>query len=247
MGRGFTLIELSLVLILVGIASVVGIEELSQHLNAERYESTRAQIEAYGIAILGNPNSTRNGDRVSFGYVGDWGSLPATLSNLITAQAPAWSYDATHGVGAGWHGPYLQGSIGGVNPTLDGWGNAYIYSPAASPPSLTSYASDASVGGTSFNEDIQLTFPTSLWQGNVSGTVRVGDTVKSGETVEIRYPVAGVLTAFTTVTAADGSFNFANVPYGVRSLAVTAPAPLIGPKQVVVQRPQNQFSLVFYE
>jgi hypothetical protein len=54
-------------------------------------------------------------------------------------------------------------------------------------------------------------------------------------TVEIRYPVAGVITAFTTVSAANGSFSFANVPFGIHSIAVTN-APTLGPVQIIVDK-----------
>jgi hypothetical protein len=57
--------------------------------------------------------------------------------------------------------------------------------------------------------------------------------------VELRYPVNGVITGFSLVTDANGFFSFSNVPFGVRSLAVTS-APTLGPKPIRVDNSQGE-------
>jgi len=64
----------------------------------------------------------------------------------------------------------------------------------------------------------------------------------SGATVEIRYPSSGALAALTTTSAADGSFSIANVPFGVRSIAVTS-TPSLNPVQITVDSVNTQLSL----
>ena len=236
---GFTLIEFVLAIALLAILAAVGAGLWASSDNAQKYEKTRAELEALKIAIFGDNTVNNQGTRLNFGYVGDWGSLPTSLTKLTTAQAPAWSYNTTYMFGAGWKGPYYQNPVTNASTLVDYWQNALVWSPLASPATLTSYGADGAAGGSFFNADLIYSFPTTLWQSEVQGTVLNGTTPLSGYTVEIRYPVNGVVTAFTTNTAADGYFSFSGVPFGVRSLAVTAPSTL-GPVQIVVATPQLQ-------
>lgn len=237
--QGFTLIEVLMAVILLSILAAVSISLVGSNVDANRYEETRAKMEVIRTAIVGDSSVDANGQRTHFGYHGDWGSLPAALTNLTTSQAPAWTFDNTYGFGAGWNGPYAQTSFTASSLTQDAWGRNFVYSPAASPPTLTSYGADGAAGGTGYNQDLTIQFPTTMRFSTVKGVVSNTNARISGVTVEIRYPVAGVITAFTVVSDANGAFSFANVPFGVRSLRVTT-APALGPKQIVVDNVNSQ-------
>jgi len=230
--QGFTLLELVMVLIIVGILGTVSVGIFGTNVDAERYEETRAKMEAIRGAILGDESETNQGRRQKFGYIGDWGSLPQNLSDLVNSKAPAWSYNATEGFGAGWKGPYLPAAFAGSYAiSKDAWGKDFSYSPAANPPTLISYGADSAAGGKAYATDLVMTFPAHLRLATVRGFVADGSAPISGKTIEIRYPVTGTITAFTVLSDANGLFTFNNVPFGVRSIRVNG-FPSLGPKPI---------------
>ncbi len=233
----FTLVEFVLVILLMGILAGVSIPFVRDNQNAQRYQVTKAKLEALRAAILGDSTVDAAGSRTHFGYVGDMGRLPTALSNLTTAETPAFSFDSTYGFGSGWRGPYVSLELIGTQPVdKDEWGNSLVYSPSASPPTITSYGADGAAGGTSFNTDITVTLPVSESFATVDGVVADGATAIAGLTTEIRYPVSGTQTAFTVTTSSNGTFSFPSVPFGFRSLKVTS-TPSLGPVQIVVDQP----------
>jgi len=230
---GVTLVELVLVIILLSVLGTVVISTVGDSGDAARYEETRRRMEELRRAILGDDTRDPEGKRQNFGYHGDLGQLPSKLTDLITPQAPAWSYNSTYGVASGWRGPYLK-TQQGAQIDKDVWGKSFDYQPKANPPFLRSLGSDGVAGGVLYGQDLQINFPTNERLSTVRGIVTAGDLRLAGRTVEIRYPVAGVLTMTSAVTDANGSLSFPNIPFGVRALNVTNPPPAMGPKQIVV-------------
>lgn len=240
---GFTLIEVMLVITLVGILASLTISIVTSLDDKDRYEATRLKMEQIRDAIIGNRAVDSQGNRISFGYVGDWGGLPNLLSNLTTSQSPAWSFNSTYGFGTGWKGPYAKEQwLGEWGIEKDGWNRNFIWSQAGIPPTLTSYGSDGMAGGTSFAKDLILTFPDFLWRGTVRGAVLDERTPVADRTVEIRYASLGQITFATTTTNANGLFSFANIPFGSRSLALTSGTPLIAAKAFLVQKSEQEVS-----
>lgn len=241
---GFTLVEMVITILLLSILAGVTLSNLSSQMDSQRYEATRERLDLLRSAIVGDGSvNNSQGYRTSFGYHGDWGSMPGALSNLNTAQAPAWGFNTTYGFGVGWNGPYIKDAFTASSSyTTDAWGRNLVYNSGASPPNITSYGADGAAGGTGFNQDLVLVFPTASRLATVRGFVSNGSARLSGRTVEIRYPVAGVITAFTNVTDADGIFTFNNVPLGLRSIAVTS-VPTLGPKNIVVDSVQSEVPL----
>ena len=94
--RGFTLVEVVIVIILLGIIAAVAVGRLTTSLETARVEQTKAEMQALARAIVGNPDVYSRGARTDFGYVGDIGALPFSLDNLVTN--PGY---------ASWNGPYL--------------------------------------------------------------------------------------------------------------------------------------------
>lgn len=119
--RGYTLIELVLVLVIVGVLASVGLKSLSAVNRTTRIEETRQEMERLVYAIAGNPSLVSGGSRTDFGYIGDVGSLPPNLDALVTNP----------GGYATWDGPYLVDDFtsGGANTLFkyDAWGAAYTY------------------------------------------------------------------------------------------------------------------------
>ena len=125
LASGYTLIEVLLVVIILGILSTVALKSLGTVNETARIERTRQAMDRLAVAIAGDPSVITDGQRASYGYVGDVGTLPATLDALV--QNPG-SY-------ATWKGPYIRDEFttGGANSTfkLDGWGNVIAYSGTA--------------------------------------------------------------------------------------------------------------------
>lgn len=234
---GFSLIELTIVVILIGILATYMMTSVGNSDDSARYEATRSQMEVIKKAILGDDRSVGSeGKRNSFGFLGDIGRLPSNLDELTTKGAlSTWGFNPTYGVGAGWRGPYLKGETTGRATGTDAWDRALVYQTASAPPSLTSYGSDGAAGGSGYATDLVMQFPATMRMSTVSGFLVDGTTPRSGATVEMRYPVNGALTPATATTDNNGFFRFSGIPFGVRSIAVTTP-PTSGPNQVVVDR-----------
>lgn len=130
-GRGFTLLELLVVIVIIGLlAAYVGPKYFSQ-LGKSEVTAAKAQIDAF--------------DKTLDTYRLDVGRYPTTeegLAALMTAPPSA---------GAKWNGPYLKKAI-----PPDPWGNPYQYrSPGATADyEVLSLGKDGQPGGTGDNADI---------------------------------------------------------------------------------------------
>lgn len=123
--QGYTLIELVLVLVIIGILTSIGLKSLTAVNQTSRIETTRLELDLLAEAIAGDPSLVAGGARSDFGYVGDVGALPPNLDALISNP----------GGYATWDGPYFgdKFSIDGSSSSFkfDAWGVAYSYSGAA--------------------------------------------------------------------------------------------------------------------
>lgn len=144
--HAFTLIELMIVLIILGILSMVAIPKIGGMIQSSRIAATEKEMKTIAAAILGDA------ERGILGYEANMQDLPDALSDLYTD--PGGGYNAFTEVG--WNGPYvdsndLDGS-GTADVLEDAWGNAYVYSKAGA--RITSYGSDGAAGGTGTAADI---------------------------------------------------------------------------------------------
>lgn len=129
--RGFTLLELLVVIVIIGLlAAYVGPKYFAQ-LGKSEVTVARAQIEAFEKSL----------DT----YRLDVGRYPTTeegLASLLVAPPTA---------GARWNGPYLKKAV-----PLDPWGHAYQYRAPGSKGEyeIVSLGKDGQPGGSGDNADI---------------------------------------------------------------------------------------------
>ncbi len=247
---GFTLVEVLMVVGLMAILAVVSISLVSTSVDETRFNETTLKLQQIREAMIGNPEVREARTRTSFGFLGDVGAIPTAaqgIAGLVTRPGglPAFSPDATVRFGLGWNGPYLTGGAG-ANFTLDAWGNAIVYDPVASPPTLTSLGGDGAVGGTVFDQDIRVELPLEMISASVTGFIcNSGGPFTDSAQVEFNSPDGNgglTQTQVMVVPADKGIFNFASVPFGVRSLTIyvpskAAPTQTLGPVVVTIDRP----------
>lgn len=130
--RGFTLLELLVVIVIIGLlTAIVGPRYFSQIGKSEQ-STAKAQIDALSKALDA--------------YRLDTGHYPSTEQGL---QALVVKPDAE----AKWNGPYMQKKI-----PPDPWGKEYIYrTPGKSGEfDLPSYGKDGQAGGDKENADVSF-------------------------------------------------------------------------------------------
>ncbi len=204
---GFTLIELIIVIIIVGIMATVAVRKLGTSLETAKYEHTKKELDALAAAMVGNPSLFAEGARTDFGYVGDVGALPPNLDALVTNPG---GYTT-------WDGPYISRGVDPNEFKQDGWKSAYVYSDTL----LRS-------AGSGSNIDKIIAVSSSALLGNsVQGHIVDADDEMPGAiyrdslVIRLTYPDgSGNITTSITSPTADGSFSFSSVPIGNQRLSV---------------------------
>lgn len=203
---GFTLIEVVITIIILGILSGVAVRQLNSTVSTAQYEQTKQEMEALSQAIVGNPLAYSAGTRVDFGYVGDIGAMPPNLDALV--QNPG-GYST-------WKGPYLSRGKTNTDFKLDGWNIAYVFT-------------DTLIRSTGSGSTIEKIFAGStadLLQNSVSGVLYDAKMSSPGGMaesvlVEIRYPNgAGGMTTASINPESSGAFSLTGIPIGVHQLRV---------------------------
>ena len=130
--RGFTLLELLVVMVIIGLLAGFVAPRYFAQVGKSRVKAARAQIDAL--------------DKALEAYRLDVGHLPTTEEGLAALNL------APQGV-TNWEGPYLKKDV-----PLDPWGHAYVYAHPGTHQNdfdLLSYGRDGQLGGS--GEDADLT------------------------------------------------------------------------------------------
>ncbi len=203
---GFTLIEVVLVIIIMGILGGIATMKFMSTSEAARHQATQAELDALAAAIVGDPGGYASGARSDFGYVGDVGSLPPDLNALVANPGYAT-----------WHGPYIKGDFAADDYAKDAWNGSYVYIDTL----LRSTGSGSSI------DKIFAPSRAALLSNMVSGVLYDADqeipgvSHKDSLTVALIYPDgSGGLTTATAALGSGGDFSFTGVPIGNHILRV---------------------------
>jgi len=126
--HGFTLVEVVVLLAVVTALTALLMPTLAAMVASDNERATRERAEAIYTAIYGDPA------RGEFGYLGDMGRLPATLTELVErGTQPAWhtadgGVDHVGKVGTGWRGPYLRDFFSTSDLLTDAWAQPFSFS-----------------------------------------------------------------------------------------------------------------------
>ena len=208
--RGFTLLELVVVIAVIGILVAAVAPAVMQQLLSDRVDGTREEAEAIHAAIAGDPAASR------FGFVGDIGRLPSTMGELVAPGAlPSYTTATVRSVGMGWRGPYINAGSSASDYLTDAFGRAYTLTAGQ----IRSTGPD----GIANNSD-DIVYPPSApaIAGDVTVTVKqlVGAKVfvdPNGYRVDLYYANDG---AQATLSDTAGPFSFTNVPMGIHAVRV---------------------------
>ena len=195
---GFTLIELVITIIIIGIVTAVAMVNMSSSFETAKHEHTKAELDALAYAIAGNPSLYSNGARSDFGYVGDVGGLPPNLDALVSNPG---GYST-------WNGPYLES---GPGYKQDGWGIDYLYTGT----SIRSTGSGANI------DKMVAASSLSLLSNSVSGYIvdassnMPGAVYKDSLALRLTFPNgAGAMTTAVATVDAKGNFSISGIPIG---------------------------------
>jgi prepilin-type N-terminal cleavage/methylation domain-containing protein len=210
---GYSLVELILVIIIIGIITSVAVRSLRTTHDTARVEQTKKELDQLAWAIAGNPVFISGGTRTDFGYVGDVGAMPPNLDALVSNPGYAT-----------WDGPYirddfyLSGDSSEVEFKFDAWGTAYTYSGGTT---------ISSTGGSStITREIAGSLDD-LLRNTVSAVIVDLDNTPPGSTyrdsvrILFSYPNGGgSITTKTEYPGSDGFVRFDSIPIGNHQMQV---------------------------
>lgn len=250
MKKGFTLLEMTVVMAVIALAAHLAVRELGRYRDSERIKAADRQLEDIRSAALAffedvgrlpRPNVETNAD----------GEVCWTLSELWRKPASLKErrHIETEGVhlAAGWDGPYLRLPFGG-DRLLDPWGNPMELFDSAGlrrlwldkDRSVTNVCHYGSLAQETERRSISL-----LPDGGRTATLIISVNAGSfGGAVKCAWYGAfenSVTNAAQAQAAAGEQFVFEEVPCGTKFIKVTAGSVTV--RQVQVKGPVTQIEL----
>jgi hypothetical protein len=123
---GFTLVELVMIIVVLGIVAAVAIPRFGNITETSKTTATKKELQALKIAIAGNADAIAGGKYVDRGFEGDVGFTPSRLEDLVSRPDSVVVYNALTGLG--WNGPYIDSTEN--NYLMDSWDVSYVYQPS---------------------------------------------------------------------------------------------------------------------
>jgi len=199
------MVELVVAIVVIGILVAVASLNMNRKIDTARYRTAMTEMKQIANAIAGNPEIFTRGARTDFGYIGDIGSAPDSIGDLI---ADCHGYPQ-------WDGPYLDvGSV--IDYNIDPWNVQY----------LINDTTVISVGsGDTISRQITPS-PDDLFNNSVSGYVHdangdpPGAIYRDSIKMILSYPdgTGNIVDAISNPDS-RGYFNFGNLPIGNHRLA----------------------------
>jgi len=208
--QGFSLIELTIVIVVIGILVAVAMQSMTALVEDSRRVKTEREMEMLANAIVGNPSAMNGSLRSDFGYVGDIGAFPPNLQALY--QNP--------GGYATWDGPYIPSGFtqDSTGFKTDEWGTLYGYSGGVT---ITSTGS-----GTTFTKKIADATSDYLLN-TLNGTIKDANDSVPGpvydDSVDIKVTIpngSGNTVTKTYRPDSTGIFTLDSLPVGTYPLRI---------------------------
>lgn len=218
-----TLLELLVVLMILSIVLTAAVKTWDVTLERGRAQTTASKLNQLVSVIVGDPDYIVAGQRADFGFVGDEGRLPDSLSELVVRPTG----DSV------WRGPYIRSTFNQSSSgyRTDGWGDTIIYGRQA-------YANNESLFVRSYGgrgvadrsrwQTLNFSYTYgALLQNRVDGRIVDvrGDPVPLNRPkivnwliVRLHGPAAGKDTFEQRIQAQAASFQFNGVPQGTHRL-----------------------------
>lgn len=123
--HGFTLVELVIIIVVLGIVAAVAIPKMGLLTDNAKINATRDEMATLKTAIVGDARAVSGGEYINRGFEGDVGNPPNSLIDLAVKPDSIPAYDKFTRLG--WNGPYIDSA--GQDYLTDAWGNTYTYDP----------------------------------------------------------------------------------------------------------------------
>jgi prepilin-type N-terminal cleavage/methylation domain-containing protein len=146
---GFTVFELIVVIMLIGIIFAITARSIDTTVHVQRYQATIKEMIEIRKGLIGDETKIIRGERRDFGYVGETGSFPASQA-VFQGNAVGAFFNSTEYKTDAWNMPYSYGLVG-------------------STIRITSRGADRAVGAASaspFDADIMIDFPRASYINN---------------------------------------------------------------------------------